>query len=100
MELIKEISRKKTILLKRKKTDIFLEYCDLQQTSFIHTQGNNTMELILSNNPSFISTYKTIVKSKFSGHFCSRFFPITCTTNQQNVERVNILTQLFFNSLT
>ena len=72
-----------------KQAEIFLEYCDshfLQQYCLTPTRGKNTLDLILSNNHSIISTYTTSVNSKFSDHFLLKIW-LNISYNQTKKER-------------
>ena len=65
-----------------------MEYCDtnfLQQFCLTPTRGKNILDLILSNNTSIISTYTTIVNSKFSDHFLLKIW-LNISYNQATKE--------------
>ena len=102
----------------KKQAELFLEYCDknfLTQYCLTPTRGRNILDLILSNNSSIISTYTTIVNSKFSDHFLlkiwlnisynqssnegKREYPYTTILQQFDLENANDKDWLRFNSL-
>ena len=72
----------------KKQAEIFLEYCDrhfLQQYCLTPTRGKNVLDLIISNNHSIISTYTTVVNSKFSDHFLLKIW-LNISYNQSKKE--------------
>ena len=102
----------------KKQAELFLEYCDhnfLHQYCLTPTRGNNILDLILSNNSSLVSTYTTIVNSKFSDHFLlkiwlnisynqtteegKREYPYTTILQQFDLDRADDEDWLRFNSL-
>ena len=92
----------------KKQAEAFLEHCHqnfLVQYCLTPTRGKNILDLILTNNQTFINNYTTIVNKKFSDHFllkvwlnvsynqddkqAQRKYPYTTTLYQYDLEKAD-----------